>query len=134
MEIWKNIDYFDGVYKISSKGKVWSTITNKLLKPSIKANGYYGVTLVKDKKLYYYSIHRLVADHFIDNPENKPCVDHINGNRLDNSVENLRWCTYKENNSFELALQRQREAKLGEKNPMKGKRPWNYGMKKHQQS
>lgn len=131
METWKNIKGFDGVYKISSEGKVWSNTTNKLLKPSVKANGYYGVTLVKDKKLYYFSVHRLVADAFIENNDNKPCVDHINGNRLDNSVENLRWCTYKENNSFELAIKRQSEAKLGDKNPMKGKIPWNYGMRKH---
>lgn len=131
METWKNIKGFDGVYKISSEGKIWSNTTNKLLKPSVKKNGYYGVTLVKDKKLYYFSVHRLVADAFIENNDNKPCVDHINGNRLDNSVENLRWCTYKENNTFELALKRQSEAKLGEKNPMKGKRPWNYGMRKH---
>lgn len=130
METWKNIKGFDGVYKISSEGKIWSNTTNKLLKPSVKKNGYYGVTLVKDKKLYYFSVHRLVADAFIENNDNKPCVDHINGNRLDNSVENLRWCTYKENNTFELALKRQSEAKLGEKNPMKGKRPWNYGMRK----
>ena len=131
MEIWKSIKGFDGEYIISSKGKIWSKTSQKLLKPSVKANGYYGVTLVKNKKLFYYSVHRLVADSFIENTENKPCVDHINGNRLDNSVENLRWCTYKENNSFELALQRQREAKLGDKNPMKGKRPWNYGMRKY---
>lgn len=131
METWKDIKGFDGVYQISSEGNVWSNTTKKLLKPSIKANGYYGVTLVKDKKFFYFSVHRLVAEAFIENNDNKPCVDHINGNRLDNSVENLRWCTYKENNTFELALKRQSEAKLGDKNPMKGKRPWNYGMRKH---
>ena len=60
-----------------------------------RLNGYHQVGLSGSRKTAF--VHRLVAEAFLPNPENKPCVDHINGNRADNRIENLRWVTHKEN-------------------------------------
>ena len=96
MEIWKQID---NNYYISNLGNVKSVkregTKGGLLKPSIKKTGYLSVKLNKDKL-----IHRLVAEHFIPNPHNKPCVDHIDFNKSNNNVTNLRWVTYEENNKY----------------------------------
>ena len=101
-EIWKDIEGYPN-YMISSMGRVKSLNYNhtgeeKILKPSLR-NGYYFCNLSllgKSKKFY---IHRLVAQAFIPNYENKPFVDHINTIRTDNKVENLRWTTRIENNN-----------------------------------
>ncbi len=92
MEFWKTIDDNPN-YMISSEGRVKNIKTNKLLKGNLLA-GYKRVHL-PNKKVF---IHSLVAQAFISNPENKPCIDHINGVRTDNRVDNLRWVTHKENN------------------------------------
>ena len=87
-------------YQISNYGNVKSLLSNKILKPSIVAyrdpnrnNGYYVVNL--KGKLYY--IHRLVAENFIPNPNHLPQVNHIDGNKQNNKVDNLEWCTASEN-------------------------------------
>lgn len=95
-EQWKTIDGYRGLYKISNKGEIKSLISNTILKPCI-VNGYERVNLYKKSEIKQFKVHRLVAIAFIPNPENKPCIDHINGDRVDNRVENLRWVTHKEN-------------------------------------
>lgn len=96
MEIWKDIFY--GKYKISSCGQLKSNRRNIILSPSIvaKKNGKQGYKAVHINGKTYY-IHRLVAENFVPNPENKKEVNHIDGNKLNNNAENLEWVTPSEN-------------------------------------
>lgn len=84
-------------YYIDENSNVYSTLTNKVLKPGIDSKGYKQVNLSKNGKASTCRVHRLIATEYIPNPENKPCVNHINGVRTDNRIENLEWCTKSEN-------------------------------------
>ena len=85
-------------YLIYPDGKVQNKKTKRYLKQQInKNNGYFYISLWKNNKGKNYTIHRLVAQYYIPNPENKRCVDHINRDRKDNRLENLRWVTDSEN-------------------------------------
>lgn len=88
---------YENYYWVDEKGDVYS-INCKLSKQLI--NGYEIVFLSKNGVKTKKRVHRLVAEAFIPNPEKKPCIDHIDGNRENNNVQNLRWCTIKENNNF----------------------------------
>lgn len=118
-EIWVDIKGYEGLYQVSNQGRVKSLDYNntgevKTLKLNKTGNGYLQVNL-KGKILL---VHRLVAESFIPNPDNKPCVDHINTIRDDNRVENLRWVTPKENMNNELT----KDKFKGENNHFYGKR------------
>jgi hypothetical protein len=88
-------DYED--YLIYEDGLVYSKKSNIFLKPKLDKKGYGRVNLFKNKISKHISIHRLVALHYIPNPDNKPQVDHINRIKTDNRIENLRWATNSEN-------------------------------------
>lgn len=98
---WKPIKDYEDLYMVSNTGLIKSLHWNKekLLKQVIRNNNYpyYFVGLLKDGKRKYFAIHRLVAMMFIPNPNNYEQVDHLDGNKLNNNVENLEWVTPKEN-------------------------------------
>lgn len=111
-EIWKDIKDYEGIYQVSNNGNIKNIIRNKYLKPRLDAYGYLRVILYKKGTHYKnFQVHRLVAQAFIPNLENKPQVDHINTIRTDNKVENLRWVTYKENNLNSITLEKYKNMK-----------------------
>lgn len=104
MEKWEDIKNYEGLYKISSYGRVLSVRKNIILSPTRTISNGLCVSLSKDGKSKTMQVSRLVAIAFIPNPENKPNVDHIDGVRFHNFVENLRWCIQSENLNYELAI------------------------------
>lgn len=106
-EIWKPIIHFEGLYSVSNLGRIMSLDRyvglrklhkkERILRPAVDECGYLRVALSKDNRLKSFRVHRLVATSFIPNPENKPDVNHIDANKLNNSVTNLEWNTEKEN-------------------------------------
>ena len=103
MEIWKDIKGYEGKYQVSNYGRVKSlnyrhTGNEKLLKPILQTDGYLYVSLCKPLKRF--SIHRLVAEAFIQNPDNLPEVNHKDENPTNNHVDNLEWCTNKYNINY----------------------------------
>jgi hypothetical protein len=96
-KIWKDIDGYVGLYKINIHGRIIKLSTGRILRPS-DHGGYLRVTLFnKDMRYKRFLLHRLIMTSFVPNPENKPQVNHINGIKNDNRIENLEWCTGSEN-------------------------------------
>ncbi len=95
-EKWKSVNGYAN-YEISSCGRVRNATTERMLKPSDDGRGYLKINLHKEGKSSTMKIHKLVAEAFVDNPEDKRCVDHIDSNRKNNNCENLRPATHAEN-------------------------------------
>ena len=108
MEYWIELDEFPN-YQVSNLGRVKKkectiiysngikcNYKEKILKPDL-VKGYFRVSLSKDNFQKRFLVHRLVAKYFLENKLNKPCVNHIDGNKMNNVVDNLEWCTYSEN-------------------------------------
>lgn len=98
-ELWKSVLHFEGLYEVSSLGNVKSLRQNKIMKHNVDKGGYHRVPLYKNGKKLYKAIHRLVAQAFIPNIDNKPQVNHIDSDRSNNNVNNLEWVTSSENNT-----------------------------------
>lgn len=96
----RDVVNYEGLYTINSNGDVFSVAKNLQLRAATVKDGVLKVCLTKDGIAKRKSVHRLVAEAFIPNPDNKPQVDHIDGNKHNNSVHNLRWCTNQENQQY----------------------------------
>lgn len=96
----KDISGFEGLYAVTTDGKVWSYRAKRYLQVYTVKDGVQKVSLNKQGKQWTKSVHRLVAETYIENTEEKPQVDHIDGDKTNNCVSNLRWCTNSENQAF----------------------------------
>lgn len=99
MEIWKEIKGYEGLYYVSNFGRVKGSSGN-IRKPVKSSSGYYNIILSNRGERQGFTIHFLVASAFIPNPNHYPCINHIDENKLNNSVDNLEWCTYSYNNAY----------------------------------
>ena len=105
MEEWRNIEGYERLYQVSNMGRIKSTqyhngTYERILKPNKDKKGYLTVHLYKNGKRKWVSVHKIVAQAFIDNPDNLPCINHKNENKSDNRVKNLEYCDYTYNNNY----------------------------------
>ena len=108
VEEWKPVSGYEGYYLVSNIGNIFSIRSKKVLKVR-NSCGYQRVNLSVDGFPKSFAVHRLVAEAFIPNPENKPTVNHINEIKIDNRVGNLEWATNKEQNNHGTRTQRAKE-------------------------
>lgn len=94
----KDVINFEGFYKVTEDGDIYSVRGERFLKKSLKPNGYEYIELNVKKEVSYKRVHRLVAEAWVSNPDNKPFVNHIDGNKSNNCASNLDWVTGTENN------------------------------------
>ena len=125
IEVWKDVKGYEGLYQVSNMGRVKSlertvarrngskrTVRERILKPEIIHNGYLRVKLCDSSgKMKKFFVHRLVGEAFHENPENKPCVNHIDEDKTNNTASNLEWCTVKENLNHGTRNKRRAKAK-----------------------
>ena len=106
-ELWRPIPNYEGYYEASNLGRIRSVYRYKrVLKPMISNTGYERVDLFKNRHRKQYSVHRLVAITFINNPDNKPFVNHRDENKINNCADNLEWVTHVENCRYGTAIER----------------------------
>ena len=101
----KDVSGYEGLYKVSDDGLVHSLYSNKLLKQNTDKDGYKTVNLYKNHVRKTVKVHRLVAQAFIDNPNNLPVVNHIDEVKYNNASSNLEWCSIKYNDNYGTTIQ-----------------------------
>lgn len=114
--MYKDIKGFEGMYQVSENGTIRSLnreiktrkgtriLKGNTVRQQIGTNGYKIVKLYKNSKQYTFSVHRLVAEHFLEKPSYAECVNHIDGDKTNNVLDNLEWCTYSKNNKEAIRL------------------------------
>ena len=128
IEIWKDYKNYEGLYQASNLGRMRSLdrwvksksgsvrlCKGKILKLCTDKYGYLNVSLYKNNKVKTYLVHRIIAETFLPNTDNLPCVNHKDENPLNNVVSNLEWCTYSYNNSYGTRLERVRDKQINGK-------------------
>lgn len=119
MEEWRDVVGYESYFRVSNHGKIFSKRTNKILKTHVHKSGYVIFSTRfdgKNSKATCFKVHRLIATAFLDNPYKKPVVNHIDGNKQNNHVDNLEWVTYSENliHAYSTGLSK---PKKGDNNP-----------------
>lgn len=119
-EIWKDVVGYEGLYEVSNLGRVRNARRGRTIAIHERAHGYFGVMLCdrkrdKDRHGKHFSVHRLVAEAFIPNPNNYPQVNHIDENKKNNCVDNLEWCTHLYNMHAGTVQERKRKAQINGK-------------------
>ena len=106
-QVWKDIKNYEGLYEVSNYGNVRSLKFGKIryLKPANNGNGYNDVILCKNGQKKHFKVHRLVANAFIENPNNYPQINHKDEDKTNNKVENLEWCDNQYNTRYSKARQ-----------------------------
>lgn len=126
-EIWKDVKGYESHYWVSNCGRIKSK--RKVLKPMINHWGYSKVALYKNKRHYYF-IHRLVANAFIDNPnpDEYNQINHIDGNKLNNCVDNLEWCNNSLNQIHAILNKKRSQVKLTPEKVIEIREKYNSGI------
>lgn len=119
-EEWKDIEGYENLYQVSNLGRVKSLGNGKsnksklkIMKTNLNHKGYPMISLCKDGKSKGYSVHRLVAQAFIPNPDNLPQINHKDEDKTNNRVENLEWCTNEYNHNYGTRIERVRQKQIG---------------------
>lgn len=140
IELWKDVDGYEGEYRVSTLGRVYSYdrlsrqnhfIKGKYITPNKLRTGYLMVRLYGKRGFKTITLHRLVAQTFIPNPDNLPEVNHKDENKANNCVDNLEWCTSKYNKHYGTCTQRRSNALKGRKHPVDVNKKISQAMKKH---
>ena len=107
----KDIKGYEGLYAVTSCGRVWSYKNKKFLSPRVRKDGYLDINLYKGGEKKIFLVHQLIAETYIPNPENKPTVNHLDEIKNHNYVNNLTWSTMAEQNAHGTRLQRFAESR-----------------------
>ena len=120
-EYWKPVVGYEELYQVSNWGRVKSLPRNgtvkyaRILKPGTNRYGYLYVNLCKDGKVKTFTVHRLVAEAFLPNPDNLPCINHKDECKTNNNVDNLEWCTNEYNINYGTRTERMSKSKINGK-------------------
>ena len=116
IEIWKDLPGYEGLYKISNLGRVYSVYKKSYKETYYDKNGYVMIGLCKEGKHKNLRLHRLVAEAFIPNANNLPCINHKDEDKTNNRASNLEWCTPAYNNTYGSRIERAANSNRNRKN------------------